>query len=83
MSRSDYQQRVSSLLEELEERRRHLRRLAAAGATRAGLRDLKRELDAAQRELAGVTGRGLSSRDVDGRAHWRSSEAALLLRGRG
>jgi hypothetical protein len=38
------QLRIASLLDELEERRRHLYRLQAGGALPAGLRDLKHEL---------------------------------------
>ena len=56
--RQSHQQRVSVLLDELGEQRRRIRRLAVAGATRAGLRDLKAELAETQRELAAATGRG-------------------------
>ena len=38
------QLRIASLLDELEERRRHLYRLQAGGARPAGLRDLNDEL---------------------------------------
>ena len=43
--RRAHQLQVAALLDELEERRRQLHRLKAAGARRAGLRDLKSELE--------------------------------------
>ncbi|HET7130391.1 MAG TPA: hypothetical protein VFJ93_15075 [Gaiellaceae bacterium] len=43
--RREHQQHVAALLDELEERRRRLHRLKAGGARRAGLRDLKLELE--------------------------------------
>jgi len=49
--RREHQQRVAALLDELEERRRHLHRLKAGGASRAGLRDLKLELEEARLRL--------------------------------
>ena len=52
------QRRIAALLEELEERRRRLYRLKAGGARRAGLRDLKRELESTQRRLLETVSRG-------------------------
>jgi hypothetical protein len=49
--RQAHQQRVSALLAELEEGRRHIYRLKAGGARRAGLRDQKDELEEARRRL--------------------------------
>jgi hypothetical protein len=51
-ARRAHQRHVSALLEEIEERRRRLAAMAAAGATRAGLRELKDELTSVRRELA-------------------------------
>jgi hypothetical protein len=50
-SRRAYQLQVAALLDELEERRRHLHRLKAGGARGAGLRDLKSELEDARVRL--------------------------------
>jgi hypothetical protein len=50
-SRSQYQSTVDQLLAELDERRRHLYRLQAAGVQRAGMRDLKRDLQAVRAQL--------------------------------
>jgi hypothetical protein len=50
-ARRAHQQQVTALLDELEERRRHLYRLKAGGARRAGVRDLKHELESARRRL--------------------------------
>ena len=50
------QHEIASLLDELEERRRHLYRLKARGARPAGLRDLKAELEAAHGRLLEVVG---------------------------
>jgi hypothetical protein len=50
-SRREHQLQVAALLDELEERRRHLHRLKAGGARMAGLRDLKSELEAARLRL--------------------------------
>ena len=50
-SRREHQLQVAALLDELEERRRHLYRLKAGGARMAGLRDLKSELAEAQMRL--------------------------------
>ena len=50
-ARRAHQRRIASLLDELEERRRHLYRLKARGARPAGLRDLKEELVEAQGRL--------------------------------
>jgi hypothetical protein len=44
-SRRAHQLQVAALLDELEERRRHLHRLKAGGARFAGLRDLKSDLE--------------------------------------
>jgi hypothetical protein len=49
--RQAHQQQVAALLDELEERRRHLYRLKAGGARPAGVRDLKLELEDAQHRL--------------------------------
>jgi hypothetical protein len=49
--RQAHQQRVTALLTELEEGRRHLYRLKAGGAQRAGLRDQKDELEETRRRL--------------------------------
>ena len=55
-NRRAHQRHVAALLDELEERRRQLYRLKAGGARRAGLRDLKSELeDARVRLLDAVT----------------------------
>ena len=50
-SRREHQLQVTALLDELEERRRQLNRLKAGGARRAGLRDLKSELEEARTRL--------------------------------
>ena len=50
-ARSQYQSLVDQLLAELDERRRHLYRLQAAGVQRAGMRDLKRDLEAVRGQL--------------------------------
>jgi hypothetical protein len=49
--RRAHQLEVAALLDELEDRRRHLYRLKAGGARRAGLRDLKSELEDARVRL--------------------------------
>ena len=49
--RRAHQLHVAALLDELEERRRQLHRLKAGGARRAGLRDLKSELEDARLRL--------------------------------
>jgi hypothetical protein len=49
--RRAHQQRVSALLDELEEQRRHLYRLKAAGARRAGMRGLKSDLESTRLRL--------------------------------
>jgi hypothetical protein len=49
--RREHQQQVAALLDELEERRRHLYRLKAGGARGAGMRDLKLELEDARLRL--------------------------------
>ena len=55
-NRREHQLQVAALLEELEDRRRHLHRLKAGGARRAGLRDVKSDLeDARLRLLDAVT----------------------------
>jgi hypothetical protein len=55
-NRRAHQLQVAALLEELEERRRHLQRLKAGGARMAGLRDVKSDLeDARLRLLDAVT----------------------------
>jgi hypothetical protein len=50
-SRRAHQLQVAALLDELEERRRHLHRLKAGGARMAGLRDQKSELEDARMRL--------------------------------
>ena len=50
-SRREHQLQVAALLDEIEERRRHLQRLKAGGARMAGLRDLKSELEDARMRL--------------------------------
>jgi len=50
-SRREHQLQVAALLDELEERRRHLHRLKAGGARVAGLRDQKLELEEARMRL--------------------------------
>jgi len=50
-TRSQHQSVVDQLLAELDERRRHLYRLQAAGVQRAGMRDLKRDLEAVRGQL--------------------------------
>jgi hypothetical protein len=54
--RRAHQLQVAALLDELEERRRRLQRLKAGGARRAGLRDLKSELEAARLRLLDAVG---------------------------
>ena len=49
--RRAHQERVTSLLAELEAQRRHLYRLKAGGARRAGVRDLKSELESTRLAL--------------------------------
>jgi cell division FtsZ-interacting protein ZapD len=50
-ARRAHQQHVTSLLEELDRQRRHLYRLKAGGARRAGVRGLKTELESTRRRL--------------------------------
>lgn len=50
-SRRAHQLQVAALLDELEERRRQLRRLKAGGARMAGLRSLKSELEETRTRL--------------------------------
>jgi hypothetical protein len=50
-NRRAHQLHVAALLDELEERRRHLHRLKAGGARMAGLRDQKSELEDARMRL--------------------------------
>jgi hypothetical protein len=55
-NRRAHQLQFAALLEELEDRRRHLHRLKAGGARMAGLRDVKSDLeDARLRLLDAVT----------------------------
>jgi hypothetical protein len=55
-NRRAHQLQVAALLDELEERRRHLHRLKAGGARFAGLRDLKSDLeDTRMRLLDAIT----------------------------
>ena len=53
--RRAHQQQVAALLDELEERRRHLYRLKAAGARLAGLRDQKLDLEETRLRLLDAT----------------------------
>jgi len=50
-ARRAHQREVAALLDEIEERRSRLYRLKAAGARRAGLRDILGDLEDAQRRL--------------------------------
>ena len=50
-SRREHQLQVAAHLDELEEGRRQRHRLKAGGARRAGLRDLKSELEDARMRL--------------------------------
>ncbi|MGZ4333084.1 MAG: hypothetical protein ACXVRJ_02260 [Gaiellaceae bacterium] len=50
------QQRITALLDELEQRRRHLYRLKDRGARRAGVRDLRSELETTRRRLLDTVG---------------------------
>ena len=50
-NRRAHQLQVAALLEELEDRRRHLHRLKAGGARMAGLRDVKSDLEDARLSL--------------------------------
>jgi hypothetical protein len=52
--RRERQRSVESLLAELDERRRTVYRLLAAGAQPAGLRDAKSDVAAARRRLAAL-----------------------------
>jgi hypothetical protein len=54
-SRTEHQQLMDALLTELELRRRQLYRLQAAGVQRAGLRQLKGELQAVRERLGEIT----------------------------
>jgi len=49
--RREHQRRVAALLEALEERRRQVERLRAAGVQPAGLRDLHGEIEATRSRL--------------------------------
>jgi hypothetical protein len=50
-SRIQHQSTIDSLLAELDERRRQIYRLQAAGVQRAGMRGLKRDLQAVRDQL--------------------------------
>ena len=54
-SRTEHQQLMDALLTELELRRRQLYRLQAAGVQRAGMRQLKGELQAVRERLGEIT----------------------------
>ena len=54
-SRTEHQQLMDALLTELELRRRQLYRLQAAGVQRAGMRQLKGELQALRERLGEIT----------------------------
>lgn len=56
--RRSYQRRVAALLDEIERRRHRLMVFSANGASRAGLRDLKAELQAVRNELAAILAAG-------------------------
>jgi hypothetical protein len=53
--RRSHQQRVAALLDEVDERRRHLLTLRAGGVQAGALRDLQAELADVRQELAAVT----------------------------
>jgi hypothetical protein len=55
-TRRDHQLHVAALLDELEERRRHISALQARGVRPAGLRDLKADLGDTRDRLAAVLG---------------------------
>jgi len=57
-ARRHYQQRVQTLLDSIEERRRHQAVLAAHGVTPAGMRELDDELQGIRNELAAVIAAG-------------------------
>jgi len=57
VDRRTYQLHVALLLDQLEEQRRRLYRLKAGGARRAGMRDLKGDLEATRRSLLAAVGR--------------------------
>jgi hypothetical protein len=59
VSRSQHQSTVDQLLTELDERRRQLYRLQAAGVQRAGMRDLKRDLQAIRDQLRDAVSQAL------------------------
>jgi len=61
IDRRTYQQHVTFLLERLEEERRRLYRLKAGGARRAGMRDLKDDLEATRRSLLAAVGASLGA----------------------
>jgi hypothetical protein len=67
-ARRDYQRRVASLLDELEQRRRRVYFLQAGGARPAGLRDLKGDLQALRAELAALSA-GASRRELSSSTH--------------
>jgi len=54
-SRAEHQQLMDALLTELDLRRRQLYRLQAAGVQRAGMRQLKSELQAVRERLGEIT----------------------------
>jgi hypothetical protein len=54
-SRIEHQQLMDTLLTELDARRRQLYRLQAAGVQRAGMRQLKSELQAIRKRLGEIT----------------------------
>ena len=54
-SRTEHQQLMDTLLTELDLRRRQLYRLQAAGVQRAGMRQLKGELQAIRERLGEIT----------------------------
>jgi len=57
-SRTEHQQLMDALLTELDLRRRQLYRLQAAGVQRAGMRQLKGELQAVRERLGEITAAG-------------------------
>ena len=57
-ARRRYQRRVQSLLEAIDERRRHQLALAARGVRPAGMRELEAELQRLRDELAAVVAAG-------------------------
>jgi len=71
MARRAHQRRVEALLESIEERRRRVELLRAAGVQPAGLRGLRCEIEAARSRLREAVAGQASSNSV--RSSWLSS----------